>query len=182
MLEMTSETSGSSPRAELRTLAAFATVPPAAVCIALVTYEVLREIGRLSGSPPIRSVDSAVSLGMGVGTLAVIVTVFGAVPAVLWFSRHGRLSLRTVLLLGAGLGNVPFAMIVTGLLLANLVSGTPAGDIGRYWSGLAGAMDRTVMGALCGMGSAAVFWAVASSGRGRRPRGRPAQWSESGSR
>jgi hypothetical protein len=158
------EPQGHSTRAELRLLAGFAVAPPAAVLITLITYDALWYSGMLSEGVPINSLDSAASLGMGVGTLAVLTTVFGAVPVVVWLKRRRPLSLRTLLLLGAALGNLPFAIIILGIVVTHLVSGTLSSDIGRYWNGLPGAVVRTVMGLICGMGSAAVFWAVAVRG------------------
>jgi hypothetical protein len=158
------EPPGHSPHAELRLLAAFAVVPPAAVLITLVTYDVLWYGGMLPDGAPIDSLDSAASLGMGVGMLAVLMTALGAVPAVVWLKRRRPLSLRTLLLLGAALGNVPFAIIILGIVVVHLVSGTLSMDVGRNWYGLQGAVVRTVLGLVCGMGSAAVFWAVAVRG------------------
>ena len=151
-----------SRRAELRMLVGFAVVPPAAVLITLATHDAMWYSGLLLQGAPINSLDSAASLGSGVAILAVLMTV--EVPAVVCLSRRRPLSLRGCLLLGAALGNVPFAIIIIGVVVAHLVSGTLSGDIGRYWHGLSGSAVRTVMGSLCGMGSAAVFWAVAVRG------------------
>ena len=158
---MTVEPHTHSSRAGLRMLAGFAIVPPTAVLITLVTYDALWYSGMLPEGGQIDSLDSAASLGIGVGILAVVMTVLGAVPAVAWLSRRRPLSLRRLLLLGAALGNVPFATIVIGIVVTHLVSGTLSGEITHYWYGLPGAVVRTVIGLICGMGSAAVFWAVA---------------------
>jgi hypothetical protein len=148
-------------------VAGFAIVPPTAVVITLVTYDALWYSGMLPDGAPIDSLDSAASLGMGVGMLAVFMTAAGAVPGVFWLKRRRPLSLRTLLLLGAVLGNVPFAIIILGIVVVHLLSGTLSVDIARNWYGLFGAVVRTVIGLICGMGSAAVFWAVAV--RGTKP-------------
>jgi hypothetical protein len=154
-----------SARRGLRMVAGFVVVPPTAALIALATYDVLWHLGWLSEGAPIDSVDAAASLGTGVAILAVVVTVFGAIPAVVWLNRRRPLSLSSLLVLGAALGNVPFVFIVAGIVAAHVASGTLSDDVGRYWYGFAGAMVRTTMGLICGMGSAAVFWFVGVRGK-----------------
>jgi hypothetical protein len=116
--------------------------------------------GLLPHGAPIDSLDSAESLGAGVAILAVLMTVFGAVPAVIWLNRRRLLSLGRLVILGAGLGSVPFALIVVGVVVVPAVSGTLSTDIGRYWYGISGAAVRVAMGLISGMGSAAIFWYV----------------------
>ena len=152
------------PRGEFRMLAGFAVAPPTAVLIALATYDVLWYAGRLPHGTPIDSLDAAVSFGAGVGILAVVVTIFGALPAVVWLNRTRTLSLSRLLLLGAALGNVPFALIAVGVVAAHLANGTLSPDVGWYWYGFSGAAVRTAMGLICGLGSAAAFWLVALRG------------------
>jgi hypothetical protein len=120
--------------------------------------------GTLFEGRPFDPVDAAVSLAIGVGIIALVVTLVGAVPAVVWMIGRGPLSLRKLLLLGAALGNAPFAIIVVSIIVAHLVSGTLSGDVGRLWYGLAGTVRAIALGLLCGVGSAAVFWAVAIRG------------------
>ena len=156
-------------------LVGFAVVPPTAVLIALAANDALLYSGLFPGGAPIDSLDSAASLGMGVGILALLMTVFGAMPAVAWLGRRQPPSLRTLLLVGGALGNVPFLLILGGIVTTHLMRGTFSSDIGVYWDGLSGAVVRTVMGLVCGMGAAAVFWGVAVRGTtgavaGRRTR------------
>ena len=115
-------------------LAGFIVVVPTAVLIALATYDALWHAGWLPQGAPIDSVDAAASLGTGVATLAVVVMVFGAIPAVVWMNARRPLSLSNLLVLGAVLGNVPFVFIV-GLSAAHLASGTLSTDVGQYWYG-----------------------------------------------
>ena len=157
------EAHGFSARAVLRLLAGFAVAPPTAVFLALVTYDALWYSGMFSGGAPIDSIDAAGSLGMGVGILAVMMTIC-AVPSVAWLDGRGPLSLRKVLLLGAALGNAPFAIIVLGVVVAHPMSETLSGDIGRFWYGFPGAVQRVAMGLTCGIGSAAAFWVVGVRG------------------
>jgi hypothetical protein len=151
-------------RAELRMLVGLAIVPPTAVLIGLVAYDALFFSGLFPGGAPIDSLDSAASLGMGIGILALVMTVFGALPAVAWLSRRQAPSLRNLLLIGGALGNLPFLLSVGGIVATHLMRGTLSSDIGRYWNGLSGAAVRTVMGLVCGMGAAAVFWGVVVRG------------------
>jgi hypothetical protein len=147
-----------SSRAGLRMLAGFALVPPMAVLITLGTYELMWHAGLVPFGAPIHSLDSAGSLSAGVTILAVLMTVFGAVPAVIWL--NGRRSLGRLLILGAALGSVPFALIVLGVVTVHAMNGTLSADVGRYWHGLSGAAVRVTMGLISGMGSAAAFWFV----------------------
>jgi hypothetical protein len=139
-------------------------VPPTAVLIALATYDRLWHAGLLPQGAPIHSLDSAGSLGAGVGVLATVMTAVGVVPGVVWLRRRGTLSLTRLLMLGAGLGNLPLAVIMIGIVVVHAASGTLSADIGQYWEGWSGAGVRTAMGLICGMGSAAVFWVVAVRG------------------
>jgi hypothetical protein len=141
-------------------LAGFALVPPTAVLITLGTYALMWQGGLLPHGASIGWLDSAGSLVTGVAILAVLMIVFAAIPAVIWLNGRRSLSFGRLLVLGAGLGSVPFALIVVGVVAVHAVSGTLSGDIGRYWYGFSGAAVRVAMGLMTGMGSAAVFWFV----------------------
>jgi hypothetical protein len=151
------------PRTPVRLLAGFAVAPLCAVFLALVTYDVLWRTGMLSGAAPIDSIDGAASLAMGVGIIAVVMTGC-AVPVVAWLARRGPVSFGKVMLLGAALGNVPFAIIVLGIVAAHPFSEVLSGDIGRFWYGLPGAVQRMAIGLASGMGSASLLWIVGIRG------------------
>jgi hypothetical protein len=157
------ETRTLSPRAELRLVAAFVITPPAAAVVMFVIYLGLWYGGARTvfEGTPIDPIDSAGALALGVGIIAVVVTIFGAVPSVTWLIRRGPLSLRKLLVLGAALGNAPFAAIVAGILVTHLVKGTPSPYAARLWFGLYGAVRAIALGLVIGMVSATVFWAVA---------------------
>jgi hypothetical protein len=159
-------------RTVFRLLGGFAGAPLTAVVVALVTYDALWYSGLFSGGAPIDSIDAAGSLGMGVGILAIAMTIC-SVPLVAWLNSRGPLSLRKVLLLGAVLGNVPFAIVIIGEVLAHPMRETLSGDIGRFWYGFTGAVQRVTVGLACGMASGGVFWLVGV-------RGTPMQFSARG--
>src|SRR5262245_60725985 len=93
----------------LRLLVGFLLVPPIASIIAVLTYDAMWHLGLLPAGVPIHTLDSAVSLGFGIFVLAAVTTVGGVVPGVLWLAKQGRLSVRSLVVLGAVLGNVPLA-------------------------------------------------------------------------
>src|SRR5688572_7731392 len=112
-----SEPNARSSRAHFRMLAGFALVPPTAVLITLGTYELMWKEGLLPHGASIDSPDSAWSLGAGVAILAVLMTVFAAIPVVIWLNGRRSLSFGRLLVLGAVLGSVPFALIVVGVVV-----------------------------------------------------------------
>ena len=148
----------------IRMLLGFAAVPAAAVLIAMATYELFWHGGFLPHGAPIHSVDAAQSMVAGLTIIAVITTGIAAVPGVLWLKNSGSLTFGRLVLLGAALGNVPFAIIVIGIIVAQLAGGIPVADTGRYWEGMSGFVVRTSMGIFAGAGSAAAFWLVTFCG------------------
>jgi hypothetical protein len=90
--------------------------------------------------------------------LAVQPFVAAALPVVVWRMRRGPPTLRQVLLGGALLGNLPFAVIVP---LAAAAGGSGAG-----WFWPFGAIRALAVGAVFGVAGAAVFWAIAVRGTG----------------
>jgi len=134
------------------------------VLIGLATYDGFWHAGLLPQGAPIDSLDTAGSVGAGVGILATVITCIGVIPGVVWLKARGTPSLSRFLALGAVLGNVPFAIIIIGIVVVHVASGTLSPDIGQYWEGWSGAGVRTAMGLTCGIGSAAVFWVIAVRG------------------
>ncbi len=82
----------------------------------------------------------------------------------LWLNRKRWLTFGRLVALGAVLGNLPFVLIVIGIILVQLVSGTPVPEIGRNWYGVSGFLVRAAMGVVAGGGSAAAFWLIAVCG------------------
>ena len=145
-------------------------LPPSAASVGLLTYDAMWHVGLLPQGAPIHSVDAAESLGLGIAILAVVM-LGGVIPGVAWLSRTGRLSIGSLVMLGAALGNVPFVVIVVGIMLAAITRGESLTDIGHYWYGPTGALVRVVLGAITGMGAALIYWVVAVfwAGNGDRP-------------
>jgi hypothetical protein len=180
---MSLNTSKQTRTGALRTLVGFALMPPSAAIIAVPLYAVMYAAGFLPRGAPIDSLDSALGLGTGVAILAVVITVFCALPAVNWLNEHRLLSPQRLLVLGAVLGNVPLAIIVVVIVVVQLARGSLSQAVGQYWYGLGGAVVRVGMGTIVGMGSALILWLVAIEDNdrwntsevpvGRRPVPRP---------
>lgn len=160
-------------------LLGFAVVPFAAALISMGSYELFWHAGFLPQGAPIHSVDAAQAMFAGVMIIAVPMTLIGTLPGVLWLNRKGWLTFSRLVALGAVLGNLPFGLIVIGVIVVQLVAGTPVPEIGRNWYGVSGFLVRASMGALAGAGSAAAFWLVGvcgttdESGRSSLPLGAP---------
>lgn len=153
--------------AVLRLAAAFVVTPVVAGVVMFIIDVGLSYSGiHVFNGTPYNPVDAAIGLALGVTIIGFGVT-GAAVPAVLWMASRGRLSLRNVLLLGAALGNVPFAAIVVSILVVQVVNGTLSHDVARLWDGLYGTVRAIALGLLIGPASAAVFWVIGVSGTGR---------------
>src|SRR5688500_12065292 len=114
----------------VRMLLGFAFVPLAAVLVAMATYELFWHLGFLPQGGPIHSIDAAQWLFGGLTIIAVFMTGAAAV-GVLLLNDRGSLTFGRLVLLGAALGNVPFALILIGIIAAQLGRGTPVAEIGR---------------------------------------------------
>jgi hypothetical protein len=113
----------------------------------------------LYGGHPADPFDSAVSIAAGIGFAGVLVTAFGALPALAWLLKRGPVTRRQTLISGAVLGNVPFILIVGGLAAGRLSQGAMPDLQIAY--GPAGALRTIAFGSFIGTASAAVFWCLA---------------------
>ena len=146
---------------ELRLFAGFVVQPFVAAALGFLCFPLVELSGRaLYGGTTDDATRAAVSFAAGVGIVAFFVTLCGALPAVLWCLKRGRLTLKHVLLGAVGLGNVPFAIIVP---LASATTSAPSGP-GWFWP--AGAIRALVAGSLFGLVGGAVFWAISVRGTG----------------
>jgi hypothetical protein len=136
--------------------------PFVAAGLAFVSFPLVDYTGRpLYGGFPVDPVASAISFSFGVGLVALVVTVCGVLPTVLYLLKRGPLSLKKVLVGGAALGNAPFILLVAAILVSHFARGTMSPDVGRLWYGFRGAVRATAISSYLGVGSAAVFWLVA---------------------
>jgi hypothetical protein len=147
---------------ELRLTLGFAALPPAMGLVMFFTCLVLWGVGAWAfDGPP--SFDAAIGLGLAVSVIAALVTVFGAVPAVLWLIRRRNLSLRTLLLAGMALGNAPLAIIVAGILARQAIRGNLLSDAGLSFGWFV-AIRSILLGLWFGIAAAVVLWAVGVRG------------------
>jgi hypothetical protein len=159
-----------SPVGQLRLVAAFALQPVVVAALSFVVFPLVDYSGRaLYEGTPSHPVGAALSFAIGAGLVAFVVTV-GAVPIVSWLLSRGPLSANQVIIGGAVLGNVPFALTVMAIVVTQAVRGTMPSDVGHLWYGVAGAIRAVALGSFLGTASAAVFWGVAGGGAhlGRR--------------
>jgi hypothetical protein len=143
-------------------LAGLAAAPLAAALIAVGTYDLSWHAGLIPHGIAPHSLDAAAPLFLGLFILAVVVTGIAAVPGVIWLNQRRWLSLASLLVLGAVVGHLPFALIVVGILVANL--GALSRDAAANWYGLSGALVRIAMGTVAGAGGAATFWLMSACG------------------
>jgi hypothetical protein len=109
------------------------------------------------------AIQVAKVLGFSVMLLAVPVT-GAAVPIVMLMAERGRLSFGTLLLLGVISGNLPFAVIVSSVVVVQLSHGTGWSSIPQYWYGLRGFVRALAIGSFIGPICAAAFWVIGVSG------------------
>jgi hypothetical protein len=152
----------------LRMLAGLAAAPVATAVISVGAYDLLWHAGLTVTGAPVHSLDSAVSFGAGVFILAVPTTGAAAL-GVIWLNHRRWLTLGKLLLFGAVVGNLPFAVIVAGVFAIN--PGVALRDVAANWYGLFGALANIAMGIIVGASGAATFWLVsvcgATDGAGR---------------
>jgi hypothetical protein len=147
----------------LRLILGFAVLPPAMGLVMFLTCLVLWGVGAwvFDGRP---SFEVAIGIGFAVSVIAALVTVFGAVPAVMWLIRRRNLSLRTLLLAGMALGNAPLSIIVAGILMRQAVRGNLLSDAEGLWFGWYVAIRSIFLGLWFGIAAAVVLWAVGVRG------------------
>jgi len=147
--------------ADARLLLAFAVTPFAAGGVMFVlSFAIFSSGVSVFAGSPADPFDAAMSLGVGVTILSVCVTVLGALPGVIWMARRAMLSFRNVLLLGVALGNLPFVLIVAGIIVTEFAKGTLSLNVPRLWEGTFGTVRAVALGVLVGVPTAAVFWLI----------------------
>jgi hypothetical protein len=104
-------------------------------------------------------VPAARSIGGGVAIVSVVLTQI-AVGLLLIIAVWRPLTFRTVVGVGAILGNVPFAFVVWVSALAELLRGNVSTEISRHWYGWPGAIRDIALGTVTGAIASAVFWMI----------------------
>lgn len=141
---------------EMRLLAGFAVQPFSAAALGFITFPLIDFTQRtIEGGATTDPMGAAVSVGLGAGLAAFLVTVCGALPVVAWLLRRGPLTLRQVLWGGVILGNLPFGVIAALAVITNNVS---AG------ASFVGILRAFAFGSLFGAAGAALFWAISIRG------------------
>ncbi len=148
---MSEQTSSSALRTS-RLWAAFAVLPFADALLAFIGF-------------PLMSTDpggAAVPFAVLTGCLGLVVTIAGAIPAVLTLMKRGPVSLRQLVAVGVLLGNVPFAVYVIGLVLPltlmHLIWGTLSQHLLSLSDLIAGTLRAVALGSVMGAWSALVLW------------------------
>lgn len=149
-------------RDESRLVVAFLLLPVVNVSVAFVGALIIQWVFDLGWADPL---DAAVAFTMAVGIAAVLVTGVCALPIVLAFIAWGPVSFRQLVIAGAVLGNVPYAL---GTLLAfvNLGRGPLSPGPGQETFGIQRVMMAIALGSLMGVQSAATLWIVGIRGTG----------------
>lgn len=102
-------------------------------------------------------IEAATAFGVLVGIFGLVVTAFGAYPALRWLVKHGPVTRRQTLISGALLGNVPAVLIMGAIAISRVRQGTMLGFFDFVYDP-AGVVRLIAFGTLIGAASAAVFW------------------------
>jgi len=135
----------------------FFLMPVAAALAAFVVFALPGAFADVRVSNPI---GMAVGMGLIAGVAAIFVTVFCAVPALVWLRRRGPVSLGHVLGAGAFLGNLPIAATSLLVFREQIAHGTPL----RVTQSPETFIRLIAAGTFVGIASAAVFWLIAIRG------------------
>ena len=151
-----------SARSILRLIAACMLAPLVAGAVMFLTF-IAQWYGRLQvfpSSPYSDPVDAARSVAAGVAVIAYMATAAIAVPLLGWRATRGPLSLMHVLSTGMIAGQVPFMLIVAGILVVQTANGALSWDVARLWYGWYGTLRAIVLGLLIGPSAAMAFWLI----------------------
>ncbi len=141
---------------EMRLFVGFVVQPLSAAILGFIAFPLIDFTqSAIEGGRPTDPMRAAISIGLGAGFAAFLVTVCGAFPLVVWLLKRGPLTLKQILWGGAILGNLPFAVIVALAVLTNNV------NVSASWLGT---LRSLALGALFGVVGAALFWAISIRG------------------
>ena len=105
-----------------------------------------REGRTLDGGSPSDPTGAALSVALGAGLVAGVVTLIGVLPAAVWLMKRRQLTLKETLLFGLGFGNLPYVLL--------------AAAAGGRTYGPAGVLRGLAFASLLGLGGAALFWFI----------------------
>ena len=134
---------------EMRVFAGMVVQPFLAAGLAFIGFPLflLDLEGRtLAGGYPSDPTQAALSVAIGAGLVAGVVTLIGVLPTAVWLMKRRQLTLKETLMFGLGFGNLPY------VLLAAAAGGKTYGPVGLL-RGLAFA-------SLLGLSGAALFWII----------------------
>ena len=147
-----------SPAEEMRVLAGLVVQPFLAAGLAFIAFPVflLDSEGRtLAGGYPSDPTASALSVALGAGVVAGVVTLIGVLPIAVWMMRRHQLTLKETLVFGLGFGNLPYVLL--------------AATAGGRTYGPAGLLRGLAFASLLGLSGAALFWIICLRPRRSRP-------------
>ncbi len=147
----------------MRLFTAFAILPFAAAALAFVGFP-LFERGLLNHVGGSLSNDAAAAFAAGTFVVALAVTVLGAVPIVSTMRRRGPITFKHALIGGVALGNAPFLIVATAIMVVQAFVGAGS-SAGSHWYGLNGAIRTITMSTLMGAALGSLFWLVGLRGR-----------------
>jgi len=133
---------------EMRVFAGLVVQPFLAAGLAFVSFPVLlldRDGQALAGGYPSDTIDAALSVAMGTGIVAAVVTLIGVLPTAVWIVKRRHLTLKAALVFGLGFGNLPY------VLMAAAAGGT---------HGPSGLLRGLAFASLLGLSGAALFWII----------------------
>lgn len=138
-----------SPRAEKRLFLGLLVQPVLAAALTYIAFPVIDSTGRALYGGQGGDADAALSLALGVGFAAAVITIVAVFPTVVWVVKRIDVTFTQTVLFGALFGNLP---VVIGSLLA-----------GSY--GPAGFVRAATLGTVLGVIGAALFWVVSLRGQ-----------------
>lgn len=158
-----------SARTVFRVVISLAVLPLAAAALMFATVLAMSCCGFwiFEGGAPrwwAETIDAAESLSLSAAMLAAPMTAVAAAPIALWVQEQRPLRLGRLVLMGAALGNVPFAAVVVGILLMQFLRGALSWDAAKLWYGWRGAARMIALGSYFGPALAALFWTLGVRG------------------
>ncbi len=151
------------PQSTGRLILGLALLPPAAALLMFLTGIVMwrMNVWILEGRG---SLDAAMSLGLGVGLLAIPMAIVAIFP-IAWLSHRQQLTFPNLLTTGVVIANVPFGVIIASVLL-RVLNGSLSAEVIPDWFSLKIVLRSVLLGVWHGWWLACLLWVVAIRGSG----------------